>query len=43
MLVLILRRNMQTKKELEEWYKKEDPWGYKKNPDDIKRKKICRT
>ena len=25
---------MQTKEELELWYRKPDPWGYKSNPDD---------
>lgn len=29
---------MQTKKELENWYLKEDPWEYKTNPYDILRK-----
>lgn len=30
---------MQTKQELEAWYAKKDPWGYKNNPDDTARKK----
>jgi trans-aconitate methyltransferase len=29
---------MQTKENLEGWYGKPDPWGYKKNPDDKKRR-----
>lgn len=29
---------MQSKEELEQWYEKEDPWGYKTNPDDLNRK-----
>jgi len=29
---------MQSKEELEKWYEKEDPWGYKNNKDDDKRK-----
>lgn len=29
---------MQSKEELEEWYKDKDPWGYEVHPDDIKRK-----
>ncbi len=31
---------MQEKSSLEDWYKEEDPWGYRKNPDDIRRKEI---
>lgn len=30
---------MQQKSELENWYGEPDPWNYKNNPDDIKRKK----
>lgn len=29
---------MQTKEELEEWFKTKDPWGYEVNPDDEKRR-----
>jgi 2-polyprenyl-3-methyl-5-hydroxy-6-metoxy-1,4-benzoquinol methylase len=29
---------MQTKEELEDWYRNEDPWAYKNNPEDIRRK-----
>jgi trans-aconitate methyltransferase len=29
---------MQSKAELEDWYQDKDPWGYKTNPDDQKRK-----
>jgi|TARA_R110000803_G_scaffold37598_13_gene81125 hypothetical protein len=29
---------MQTLKQLEEWYDREDPWGYKVHPDDTYRK-----
>lgn len=31
---------MQTKLELEKWYDTEDPWGYRSNPEDIKRRKM---
>ncbi|NJW54048.1 methyltransferase domain-containing protein [Salinimicrobium oceani] len=31
---------IQSTAELESWYRKEDPWGYNKNPEDIKRKEI---
>jgi hypothetical protein len=31
---------MQTKEELEEWYKQSDPWGYEVNPEDARRKQI---
>jgi trans-aconitate methyltransferase len=31
---------MQTKYQLEEWYKSPDPWGYQTNPEDDKRKRI---
>lgn len=31
---------MQPKAELEQWYSTIDPWGYKKNPDDQRRKDI---
>tara|TARA_Y100001973_G_C5179006_1_gene323734 strand:- start:1591 stop:1722 length:132 start_codon:yes stop_codon:yes gene_type:complete len=30
----------QTKKSIESFYKQEDSWGFKVNPDDIKRKEI---
>ncbi|WP_026947192.1 class I SAM-dependent methyltransferase [Algoriphagus marincola] len=30
----------QNKKDLEDWYKVSDPWGYEKNKDDLIRKKI---
>ncbi len=29
---------MQSKQELEHWYQNPDPWAYKTNPDDLKRK-----
>jgi 2-polyprenyl-3-methyl-5-hydroxy-6-metoxy-1,4-benzoquinol methylase len=29
---------MQTKTEIENWYKGKDPWGYENNPEDAKRK-----
>jgi hypothetical protein len=29
---------MQSKEELEQWYLREDPWNYKNNPADLKRK-----
>lgn len=31
---------MQTKKEIEKEYEKEDPWGYKTNPEDLNRKDL---
>ncbi len=30
---------MQTKTDIEDWYKTADPWGYETNPDDLDRKK----
>lgn len=30
---------MQTKQDIEEWYKNPDPWGYETNPDDAERKR----
>lgn len=34
---------MQTKKELEEWYERDDPWDYTVTPDDIYRKRFYLT
>ena len=34
---------MQTKQELEYWYKDEDPWDYRTHPDDIYRKNFYLT
>lgn len=31
---------MQSKPEIEEWYKDRDPWGYETNPEDLKRKEV---
>lgn len=31
---------MQSKQELDTWYSKQDPWSYKDNPHDIRRKEI---
>ena len=31
---------MQSKLQLEQWYDKKDPWGYKTNPDDKYRKEV---
>lgn len=35
---MVYYTNMQTKQELENWWSKEDPWGYETNPDDQVRK-----
>ena len=34
---------MQTKQELDEWYKDDDPWDYKTTHDDIYRKQFYLT
>jgi len=31
---------LQDIKEIEHWYRNDDPWGYETNPEDMKRKKI---
>lgn len=31
---------LQSKYEIEKWYENKDPWGYKNNPEDLKRKAI---
>ena len=35
-----IMNKLQSKYEIEKWYENKDPWGYKNNPEDLKRKAI---